>query len=324
MDAFFQRGYTLYVDGKDSSVSIVAPHTGPAMETVNSRDDNSETVASLVWKKTGGKLLVSNISRLREWGIDFNRDIPPLNLSKEMYDPFIQDSTEDKITEYKKKYAWVAKNDDDYYRRLKIYQNFWYEASSAKYIVLVHRAISRIKSVPSIMDIITFMNKGVKKKAIKEIVNDVNTKYYEFLKSIEKTYKKFVLLEQERTVSNVIKKYNTFSMNKLPLHIRELFQKDIEKIGIYSQKYVIKRLKNTFTPQTFLGATKHALNNIPTPQVTIENIFDGSLAWGPKRKLFPEKDKVIIEVEPTYFMNRWYPEITAKIIYDVIEMLKKI
>ena len=132
-----------------------------------------------------------------------------------------------------------------------------------------------------------------------------------------------VVLEEERVVTNTLSMYKTFNLEKLPLHARKHFEKDIEKIGRYSQKYVVQRLYSNFTPQTFMGAVKHAITNIPPPQVTIENVFDGSLAWGPKRKLFPLKDKVVIEVEPTYFMNRWYPEVTAEIIVDIVKMVKE-
>ncbi|MAF35981.1 hypothetical protein CL622_02585 [archaeon] len=324
MDITFHRGYTCYANGTDASVAIIAPHAGPAFRTVNSRDDNSETVASLCWRKTNGKLVVSNISRLRDWGVDFNRDIPPLNTALRMYHTFKEDVSSDEITTYKKQFGWVAKSEDDYYRRLRIYQNFWNEASDSKYIIMVHRAISRIKSVPSVMDVVTFIDEEKKKDAIKEIVSRVNTKYYAFLKSVEKTYKKFVLLEQERVISDLTKRHQSLILKNLPMADRELLEKDLDKIGKYSQKFVLKRLASTLTPQTFLGAAKHALRNIPTPQVTIENVFDGSLALGPKRKFFPKKGKVLIEVEPTYFMNRWYPETTAKIIVDVVNMLKEV
>ena len=324
MDISFHRGYTVYADGRDDSLCIIAPHSGPAFDFSNARDDNSETVAGLCWKKSGGTLIVSNISRLREWGVDFNRDIPPLDLALSMYPEIANRKMSDRSSAYKAKYGWVAKSEDDYYARLKIYQNFWSAASGFRYVIMVHRALSRIKSVPSIMDVITFIEKGVKKENIKETVSAVNTKYYQFLKSIEKTYKQFILLEQERAITNTINKFGTFNIEKLPAAYRNLFRKDLQKIKVYSEKYVVKRLLNNFTPQTFLGATQHALEKIPTPQATIENVFDGSLAWGPKRKLFPLKDKIIMEVEPTYFMNRWYPEITADIIVDIARMLKRV
>ena len=84
----------------------------------------------------------------------------------------------------------------------------------------------------------------------------------------------------------------------------------------------IKRLKQSFTPQNYLTTVKSALDNCPLPQVTVENAFDASLAHGPKRKLFPTKNKTIIEIETSRFMSYFYPNMTAQIMKDIIEKVK--
>ena len=76
MDFKIKEGYLVYQTSRDPV--LVTPHSGPALEIATSRDDNSETVASLCWQKIGGTLIISNVSRKRMWGIDFNRDIPPI------------------------------------------------------------------------------------------------------------------------------------------------------------------------------------------------------------------------------------------------------
>src|SRR3989344_7513141 len=109
MKTEFKKGYIVYKN-KDDPVFVV-PHSGPALEIATSRDDNAETVASLCWKKDGGVLIVSGIPRKREWGIDFNRDIPNFDSALNAYNKFDEDS--DKIFEYKKKYAWIAFDKED-------------------------------------------------------------------------------------------------------------------------------------------------------------------------------------------------------------------
>ena len=121
MDFKIQRGFLVYKEG-NNDVAIVAIHAGPALETVTSRDDNSETVASLLWKKIGGKLIVSNLPRKRWWGIDFNRDIPNPKIAIEGYVDYEKDKTS--LFEYRRRYAWISKDSRDYERRLKIYQKF--------------------------------------------------------------------------------------------------------------------------------------------------------------------------------------------------------
>jgi len=62
---------------------------------------------------------------------------------------------------------------------------------------------------------------------------------------------------------------------------------------------------------------------MPTPQVTFENAFFGDTSFGPKRKLSPLKNKTIIQVEGSGFLNFWHPHIAAEMIKDIYEMLKE-
>ena len=120
------KGFTVYRSTKNLGLIFVALHAGPALGNPTHRDDHSETVASLCWENMGGSFIVSNISRDRLWGIDFNRDIPSLKNAIEMFDEFSKgEITTDRAFKYMKKYAWVAKDENDYYSRLRIYQNFW-------------------------------------------------------------------------------------------------------------------------------------------------------------------------------------------------------
>src|SRR3989338_5097901 len=98
----FYRGFSVYKNSENGIV-IVAPHSGPALETTTSRDDNSETVASLCFKKMGGTLIISNMSRKRYWGIDFNRDIPSKETATKMFDMFSKENNNvEALYEYRK------------------------------------------------------------------------------------------------------------------------------------------------------------------------------------------------------------------------------
>jgi len=310
----FKRGFIVYSDGNEKNV-IVSPHSGPALESSTSRDDNSETVASLCWGKIGGKLIIGNMPRHRLLGIDFNRDIPSLDLALKYYKHFINRDLE-KINYFKSRYGWVAIDEKDYYNRLKIYQDFWAEVGKGQKIVLVHRAFTKMRNVPSIIDIVTFGKDGVKQDKIKGIVDEVNLKYYNFLKKIEDDYKQAILFETKRELLNVIDKNGNI------VNINSSLKKDLKKMELYCSKEKLIKLKNDFTPQNFLDCVQDSLRNIPFLRITIQKVFEGDLAYAPKRKLFPRKDKTIIEVEPCRFMNFWHPQITAEILYDVLKMLE--
>ncbi|MCD6381531.1 MAG: hypothetical protein J7L43_00945, partial [Candidatus Aenigmarchaeota archaeon] len=83
MERRFYPGFTVYKNG-DNPV-YVCPHSGPSLLSPNNRDSYSDAVASLCFEKTGGSLVISNLSRKRAFGIDFNRDLPPEELSIKIY-----------------------------------------------------------------------------------------------------------------------------------------------------------------------------------------------------------------------------------------------
>jgi len=132
-----------------------------------------------------------------------------------------------------------------------------------------------------------------------------------------------IYFESQRVVADIIETYKEFKPSKFNGDIKSLILKDVEKMQKYASKYIMKRLKDNFTINNYLESIKNALNNAPPPEITVENVFDGSLALGPKRKLFPTKGKTIIEVESSLFLNQWYPKTAALIIKDIYELIEK-
>jgi|TARA_B100001971_G_C18213452_1_gene552269 hypothetical protein len=321
MKCKFYEGYSVYKNKKDPV--FVTPHSGPAFEVTTSRDDHSETVASLCWQKMKGTFVVANMSRKRVWGVDFNRDIPPKDMALSMYPRFMEGESSKELMEYRKKYGWVAADEKDYDIRAKIFNNFWDEVNKGSVIIIIHRAFPRIKALPSIMDFTTFDNKGIDKKFLSEILDELNKKYFDFFKNIEKEFKNVIRLEQERVVSNIQRIYGKFDLENIDVEFKSNLNKDIERIKEYATKDVIENMENKFTPDNFLKGVDSALEHSGIPELTIEKVFFGHLAGGPKRKLKPFEEKTIIQVEPSIFLNFWYPNKTAEIINEVIQKIKE-
>jgi hypothetical protein len=319
-NVIFKKGYTVYEES--SKTVIVCPHSGPSLMTANSRDDNSDTVGSLLWRQMKGKLVIGNLSRSRYYGVDFNRDIPPMNIAIEGYTKFENDTDNKFKFEYMKKYAWVAKDENDYHHRLNMYQNFWNECEDAKNIILMHRSYNRIRNIPSVIDFVTFKEKGIKQSKIRNTIKYVTRNYAGFFQEVSALYKRLVFQETEKLTAKAIHKFKTFKLDKMSPEIKDGFLRDINVMKKYSRGYLIRRLKDNFNVDNYLVSVKDALDNSPVPTITLENIFDGTFAFGPKRKLFPWKDKFIVEVEVCQFMSEWYPETSAKMIKEVIEMIR--
>ncbi len=323
MRADFRTGFIIYREGNKEPYYVTL-HSGPALERPMSRDGNSETVASLSWLKTGGTLIVSAIPRKRAYGIDFNRDIPPKKEAIEIYADFVKDVNQKRLYEFRKKYAFAARDPEDYAQRLFIYKSFWNEVKKGFYISLVHTAYSRIKILPSIMDITVLSTKYGLKKHIIDIVEEVNSHYANFFKKVEKSYKRVVYLEEERAINNILRVYRTIGLDKIQMEFLENMKKDLEGLKRYCEESEIDILKENFTTANFLSLTKKALQRCEPPRVTVEHFFKGSKSIGPKKQLFPS-DRIVLNFEPTTFLTFWHPhkgsEIMAEIITKILERL---
>ncbi|HLD06525.1 MAG TPA: hypothetical protein VJC16_03250 [Candidatus Nanoarchaeia archaeon] len=321
MKVRFCAGYAVYEAPGD--IVFVTPHSGPAFEASTSRDEYSETVASLCWQQLSGKFVVGNVSRKMTWGIDLNRGIPPEQEAIAFYPRFMMDIDADDLFHYRRKYAWAARDAADHQHRLQIYSGFWNEVKTGKIIVLIHRAFSRLKVMPSIMDLTTFDSQGVDRETLQGIVDQVNQKYDSFFSQVEREYKEVIRLEQERIISNVIRRYGTFDLQKIGIEFRTNLLRDIQAIQLHAEQDAVERLEQEFTPQRFLDAADSALARAGKPRITVERAFHGLLATGPRQQLFPTTDKIIIQFEPTSFLSFWYPAIGAELICEIIQEVRK-
>ncbi len=329
MQIFFRRGYVVYRKKGERDFAYVAPHSGPALEIPTSRDDNSETVASLCWMKTGGTLILSTIPRKRAFGVDFNRGIPKKREALELFRDFVKDNRPARLHGFRNRYAWVASSEEDHRKRLKIYQSFWNEVKSGQTIALIHSAFNRLKLVPSIIDISTFDSRGVDRKLLKEIVEDINEEYSKFFHHIDKSYKAVVLLEEERAINNIIRVSEKFGLDDMNPDFLENIKADLDAIRAYTSREVMKDLERDFTPRNFLRASKKALMNMASPRVTIEHFFRGLKSVAPRKQLLMTKKppkgnrrRIVMNIECSRFINFWYPNEAAEIITKILERVR--
>jgi hypothetical protein len=324
MQNFFRRGYAVYRTEGERDFTYVAPHAGPALEIPTSRDDNSETVASLCWMRTGGTFVLSTMPRKRAFGIDFNRGIPPKRDALELSQEFMKDERPQRLQNFRNRYAWTATSDNDHLKKLKIYQSFWNEVRQGTTIALIHAAFNRLKLIPSVMDITTFDSKGVDRNLVKEVVDDINEEYSNFFREIEKTYKAVVLLEEERAINNIIRVSDKFGMDKMNPDFLENIKADLNAIKKYTSKEDMKDLEDKFTPTHFLSMSKKALMNMGPPMITVEHYFTGLKSVAPKKQLIARKRKgmIIMNIEGSRFMNFWYPHQAAEMITKILERLR--
>jgi hypothetical protein len=306
---------------KGDEITWSTPHSGPALETPTSRDDNSDTVASLCWMKIGGRLVISTMPRKRAMGIDFNRDRPPLKRSVEFYKLFNENKCPEKLEEYRRKYAFCAADKRDHEQRLRIYKKFWSTVrESGRTVVFVHRKFTRLKNFPSIMDIVAYEGYGFSKKILAPVVRRINRKYADFLQSIKENYINAILLEEKRTVERIAEIYGSFSLPDIGVEYKNNLMEDLKIIRRFADDRRVERLEKHFTQKNFILAVRSALINGGTPKITIESIFRGEHGRSQKRDIFRRKN--VVSIESNAFINYWYPNEASDIILDIVNEIK--
>ncbi len=316
LDIDFKLGFIVYRNGHGPVWAC--PHSGPALEVSTSRDENTDTVASHCWLKTGGTLIISGMPRKMMYGVDLNRNIPPKEISVNLFDQFIKDKFRKRLHNYRKEYAWASANEADYKKRLSIYNDFWRSVKrSGNVIVFVHRCYTRLKNFPSLIDVITYQGEGVDKKIIETISERINKKYEPFFKRISKYYKEYVMLEQKRVIEKVKRLFSEFDLSKMKVEYKEHVLSDIEVMKKYAEKNKIRRLEKEFNEKNFMAAVRSALNSNTYPKITVESIFKGQKALRIKKPMFIENN-VVMEAECTSFLNYWYPDMASDILIDLL------
>jgi hypothetical protein len=315
----FHPGFIVYRNGPGPV--WVCPHSGPALEVPTSRDQWSETVASLCWLKIGGTLIISTIPRKQMYGMDLNRDVPSEDDATALWPEFLKDEKRKRLKAYRDVYSWTAIDKLDHRHRLRIYNDFWNTVKRAgNVIVFLHTQFTRIKNFPSVMDVITYQGRGVKESIINAIVDKTNKKYEDFFRYIGKPYKDEIYLEHTRITERIKEVFSEFNLKKMEIEYETNILDDMKVMKKHAEKRSYNKLKKEFNEKNFLSALRSALRREVYPQITVESMFKGQKALKMKHPLF-KKENLIMEVEVTRFLGHWYPDKASEILLSILEDL---
>ncbi len=315
----FRPGYTVYRNGPGPV--WVSPHSGPAIEIPTSRDDWSETIASLCWLKMGGTLIISNVSRKQMYGMDFNRERPDMRSSLRIFPEFVTDEHREKLKSYRGEYSWTSIDAADHMSRSRIYDDFWNTVKrSGNMIVFFHTQFTRIKNFPSVMELITYEGRGVDKKVIETITEKINEKYGKFFRHISKDYKEAIYLEHRRINDRINNTFGDFSLRSLKVEYRKNIMDDIREMKEHADRKVLRRLEKDFSEKNFMAALRSSLKTKTLPRITVERTFRGQKALKTKGPMF-RKGNLAMEVETTNFLGYWYPKKARDIVLDILDDL---
>ncbi|MBL7206358.1 MAG: hypothetical protein ISS36_02025 [Candidatus Aenigmarchaeota archaeon] len=307
MKVEIKNGY-IHLKNKDDPVYIVL-HTGPNYSLPTIRDTNSDTVASLCWKKTGGRLLLSTMARNPLIGVDLNREVPDKKTAIKEW----KNAVNENVVDFKKVYGMVAKNEKDYEKRIMLYKNFWKIAkSTGKHFILLHTQDLRIGNYPSLFDIVTFDGIGIKKERTMEIIKKLNKKFRREFSNLENNFKTRLLASANSIETDKM-------LNNTDAYA-EWFERDTGVIRKYGDKNIVKRLENSITKENFIRAVENVLKKDIPLKITLEQNFWGAKAFAPKKELIG-KNRKVVEIEVNGFLNNSYPELVADVLVEFVKML---
>ena len=317
-------GYTSYNSGKPGPL-FIAPHAGMDIPfRLGIRDLGTESVAYYAAKK-GGSCIISTMGRERQNGIDFYRIPPTEKIALNGYDYF-EGNLHEKMKEYRKTYAFVAKDVNQYRQKILIYRSFWEFISSSKnpFLVFVHAHLPHIKNYPSIMDITAFEGRGFSQDILKEAVKKVNEKHKDTFKKLKSGLAKYILSYLDTWFQSVERKYGKFEIDKISGLTRDTLNANLNIISKYASKEILNLMNKSFSKGSFRLAVENAINRGEDLKVTVEKMFKGKLAEFTVVPMLRTNRAVGIQIEVSEFLGETKPDLAATIIWDMIEECKKI
>ncbi len=294
---------------------FVCLHSGPSLGSKPARDESSEVLASLCVEKFGGRAIISNVSRNRAYGVDMNREVPPPEKALEFYDDYKLGEDREAISNYNKRYAWVAPDKKEYVERLNLYREFWEIVKrSGRFLLFLHSNRPRLKAAESIMDFATFKNLGVRKDVLERTVESINDQYSDFLRKIRPKYHKAILYNQRISNRRLQKTFDSLKPKDMPGLFRENYEKDLAM----AKNYGVKPKK--WNRQSLEEMTRRTLNLCKVPKVTVEEMFFGTSSHAPKKLL--GKGKVIIQLEANQFVCKYYSNQLSDMLMDILRAVR--
>ena len=319
MRTMFYNGFTVYENGMGPVYVVL--HGGPALGAYAYRDETADTVGSFLVEK-GGTLVISNMARNRIYGIDMNRLPPSKTSAVRMYKIFLDKPFSSKAREYRQKYAWVAADEKEYEKKMRIYEKFWHTVKSyGNFFVLLHRKFSLLKNYPSIMDFSTFESKGIDKATLKIIVEKVNERHKKFFEQIHRPFMEEILTKEKQILVEAQVKRNKFDIRKLRDKYQWTFAQELKTIKQHAPPYIFDRLRSNFSMSNYMRAARVAAERCGLPCATVEQVFKARLSLGPKKQLL-RANNIVLQVELDAFFNKYYPEETSTIMFEVITSIK--
>jgi hypothetical protein len=287
-----RKGFLIAETGAPGPV-FVAPHAAIAFHKPGDNQDlNTHYIAYKLATQMGGRALVSLVSRERNVGIDYFRNPPDQKTAMDNYALFSKGIS--RLTrDYRKQYAWVARDERQHESKQKMFSGFWEEIRNSRSpVVFVHRQYLNPIRHPSAIDVIPFNYH----EEVQRVVKELNEKYKTVFQRLFPLY-----LEAFHFKTRCI-------MMKLKLD-------EEKKIKFFrSRRPDLKRRTARF---------RGKIRAEPYLEITYMRNFKGEKVKNLVNKYLSDTKEPILHIEINEFLTRRFPNIAVYIIEDLVKEMTK-
>ncbi|MBU0898666.1 MAG: hypothetical protein KKB03_04155 [Nanoarchaeota archaeon] len=293
MQITMRKGF-IVADSNKPGPTYVAPHAAVAFYKLWDNQDHGTHYIAFGLAKNGGKALISTITRERNLGIDFFRQEPIEQLALENYVHFQENPTEG-TKEFRKKYAWVARNSEEHSFKSRIYNNFWTDIKKTEGpILFIHRQFLNPIRHPSIIDVVPFNFETETKQAVQKL----NERYSNLFRSLFPFYKEMFNFKSKW----IEFKYELERVSDFNIKLFE------------GKKPLIARRIRKFHEKTIRQ---------PYLEITQKRNFKGTPIKPIIKKDFLSLNVPILHLEVSEFLSKRFPEIAVHLIRDLLKEIEK-
>jgi hypothetical protein len=309
-DIEYHKGFNVVKSDREGPV-FIAPHSSLSYRSSEREDVGTENVAFLAVEKLGGAAVISSIPRLGMLGIDYNRQPPDFKDVKKGYSKIGDD-----MKDYYKQRSFTTESEKQYLTKANTYKEFWSMVEELgknnPLFIFCHTLSSRLKNLPTVIDLVTGRGKWIDKKKVEKIAAGLNKKYdFNKYKSQIKENNYFWLLLYRNFV-----KQNFGSFGKLNGMSREWLVQDIENANrILKTSYKI----NDINFGLYKNLADQVIDKVNL-QLTVEARFCGDMALAVP-PLLKKTNGTGLEIESLSYLNEVQPELMIKIIKDIVDAL---
>jgi hypothetical protein len=290
---FHLRRCFIVIEGKPKrGPTYVAPHAAVAFDKPEDNQDMGTHHISYMLVKDGGKAVISSVTRERDMGIDFFRQAPKPADALANYQLF-RTGKKRETRDYRKKYAWVARDMAEHRRKRRIYQEFWNEVEETRGpILFIHRQFLNPMRHPSIIDVVPFNHE----RKVGKVIRQLNRKYEKVMRELWPVYKE------------------AFYFKSHCIRLKKRLEKKT-RMRMFDERGYVPKIE-----RRVLRFNKK-ISKQPFIHITQKKNFKGASIKGKVEDELLHLKVPIIQLEISEFLTTRYPEIAVYMIKDLLRKL---